>query len=56
MVCVGETISFYVNEVELGSVVDDQLEEGGFGISVSTFDIGGAGVLFEGLEVTVAGE
>jgi hypothetical protein len=56
LACVGETISFHVNGVELGTVVDDQLDEGGFGISVSTFDIGGAGVLFEGLEVTVAGE
>jgi hypothetical protein len=56
LACVGPTITFHVNGVELGSVVDDQLEDGGFGISVSTFEIGGAGVLFEGLKVTVAGE
>jgi hypothetical protein len=56
MLCVGETIALSVNGVELGSVSDDELLDGGFGISVSTFDIGGAGVLFDGLEVILAGE
>jgi hypothetical protein len=56
MTCAGEAVTLQVNGVALGSVVDDQLPNGGFGISVSTFDIGGAGVLFEGLEVTVAAD
>ncbi|MCC6189991.1 MAG: hypothetical protein IT318_13230, partial [Anaerolineales bacterium] len=54
MACVGETVTLYVNDTELGSVVDDEFSAGGFGISVSTFEIGGAGVLFDGLEVRVA--
>lgn len=54
MACVGETVTLYVNDTELGSVVDGEFSAGGFGISVSTFDIGGAGVLFDGLEVRVA--
>jgi hypothetical protein len=53
MRCQGPVVALYVNDAELGTITDDDFPTGGFGISVSTFDIGGAGVAFAGLTVAV---
>lgn len=51
--CLGDELSFYVNDVKLTSVKDALFVDGSVGVSVSTFDISGAGVEFENLAVTV---
>ncbi len=51
--CLGDELSFYVNDVKLTSVKDALFVDGSVGVSVSTFDISGAGVEFESLAVTV---
>jgi len=46
--CIGKELTFYVNQVEMGSVIDNRFKgEGHTGISVSAFDIPGAGVEFD---------
>ena len=46
--CIGKELTFYVNSTEMGSVLDNRFKGGGqVGVSVSTFDIPGAGVEFD---------
>jgi hypothetical protein len=46
--CIGNRLTFYVNQMEVGSVTDNTFKEDGqVGISVSTFDLVGAGVEFD---------
>lgn len=52
-VCQGDTLTLYINEVEVGSASDDQFTDGQVGVSVSTFDIKGAGVEFDYVAVSV---
>ncbi len=52
-VCQGDTLTLYINDVEVGSASDDQFTEGQVGVSVSTFDIKGAGVEFDYVAVSV---
>jgi hypothetical protein len=52
-VCQGDTLTFYINDVEVGSVSDDTFTAGQFGVSVTTFDITGAGVEFDWVAVSI---
>lgn len=52
-VCEGETLTLIVNDQEVGSVTDDTFVSGQVGVSVSTFDIKGAGVEFDALAVSI---
>jgi hypothetical protein len=46
--CIGTKLTFYVNDTEMGSVSDNRFKgTGQVGVSVSTFDIPGAGVEFD---------
>lgn len=46
--CIGKELTFYVNSTEMGQVFDNRFKGGGqVGVSVSTFDIPGAGVEFD---------
>lgn len=46
--CIGNRLSLYVNQVEMGSVTDNTFrDDGQVGVSVSTFDLVGAGVEFD---------
>ncbi len=46
--CIGKELAFYVNSTEMGKVFDNRFKGGGqVGVSVSTFDIPGAGVEFD---------
>jgi S1-C subfamily serine protease len=46
--CIGTELTFYVNQVEMGSVRDNRFKDAGqVGISVSTFDIPDVGVEFD---------
>ncbi len=54
LVCAGPSIGFYVNDVELTTVEDHRYADGTVAISVTTFELKGAGVAFENLEVRVA--
>lgn len=52
--CIDTDLTFYVNGSELGSARDNRFKNGGqVGISVSTFDIPGAGVEFDWFAATV---
>jgi hypothetical protein len=52
--CIGTKLTFYVNGVEMGSATDNRFQGGGqVGVSVSTFDIPGAGVEFNWFDATV---
>jgi len=52
--CIGKELTFYVNSTEMGSVFDNRFKGGGqVGVSVSTFDIPGAGVEFDWLVASV---
>jgi hypothetical protein len=51
--CVEDVLTLYINEQEAGSVTDDTFQEGFIGVSVSTFDLSGAGVEFDTLIVSV---
>jgi hypothetical protein len=53
-VCDGDTLTFYVNDVELGSAHDETFSEGTFGMSASTFDIGELEVRFSDFTVRLA--
>ncbi|MCA9972636.1 MAG: serine protease [Anaerolineales bacterium] len=52
-VCVGNDLTFVINGTEVGSATDTEFRGGGIGVSVSTFDIAGAGVEFDWLVATV---
>jgi len=54
LVCAGPSIAFLVNDVELTAVEDHRYADGTIAISVTTFELKGAGVAFENLEVRVA--
>lgn len=54
-VCRGSNLTLYVNGEEIGSAKDTQLTAGYFGVSVSTFDISGAGVEFDRLAAGIPG-
>lgn len=46
--CIGNRLTFYVNQSEAGSVTDNTFRDTGqVGVSVSTFDLVGAGVEFD---------
>ncbi len=51
-VCQGDTLTLYINDVEVGSASDDQFTKGQVGVSVSTFNIKGAGVEFDYVAVS----
>jgi S1-C subfamily serine protease len=52
--CIGTDLSLYANGEELGSVSDNRFKGGGqVGVSVSTFDIAGAGVEFDWFTASV---
>jgi S1-C subfamily serine protease len=52
--CIGTKLTFYVNQVLMGSASDNRFKGGGqTGISVSDFDISGAGVEFDWFAATV---
>ncbi len=53
VVCQGERLALYINDVEIGSAKDTQFIKGSIGVSVSTFNISGAGVEFENLKIAV---
>jgi len=49
--CVGETLSLYLHGQQVASVTDSRLTAGDIGLTVSTYDGGGARVLFDNLRV-----
>lgn len=52
--CIDTELTFYVNLTEMGSVQDNRFKGGGqVGVSVSTFDISGAGVEFDWFTASV---
>ena len=52
--CIGTDLALYANGTELGSVSDNRFKSGGqVGVSVSTFDIAGAGVEFDWFTASV---
>jgi hypothetical protein len=53
VICQGDELSFYVNDVKLDSVRDSQFADGSIGVAASSFYISGAGVEFENLMVTI---
>jgi hypothetical protein len=52
--CVGDTLTFFINDVKVGSAKDGALVEGSFGMSASTFDIGKLNVRFRDFTVRLA--
>lgn len=52
-VCDEARLSFYINDVEVGSAIDRQFTAGQVGVSVSTFDISGVVVEFDDFTVTL---
>jgi len=52
--CIGTDLTLYVNQTKMGSARDNRFKDGGqVGVSVSTFDIAGAGVEFDWFAATV---
>lgn len=51
--CVGQNLTFWVNEQRVGETTDRDLTEGQVGVSVSTFDLKGVEVEFEYLYAEV---
>lgn len=52
--CIGTDLTLYVNGSKIGSTTDNRFKNGGqVGVSVSTFDIPGAGVEFDWFAATV---
>ena len=51
--CVGDKFTFYINGEFIHDVTNSELREGQVGFALSTFDIPGAGVEFDWLEVTI---
>ncbi len=54
--CRGDQLTLIVNDVEVASITNSQFTRGSFGVSVSTFDLTGAGVEFDHLVVTIPEE
>ena len=52
-VCQGDTLTLYVNDEEVGSTSDGKFTEGQVGVSVTTFNIQGAGVEFDNVIVSI---
>lgn len=52
-ICDGNDLILGVNGVEVGSTTDTDFRSGGIGVSVTTFDIAGAGVEFDALQAIV---
>ncbi len=50
-VCAGDTLTFYINDVEVGSAQDAAFMDGSFGLSASTFSLGELNVRFKDLTV-----
>ncbi len=53
VVCQGDELSFYANDVKLDSARDSQFADGSVGVVASSFYISGSGVEFENLMVTI---
>jgi hypothetical protein len=53
-VCAGETLTLYVNDVQVASVKDSEFEAGTFGVSASTFEIAGVHLGFDDFTVRLA--
>jgi hypothetical protein len=53
-VCQGDSLSFTANDDELTTITDSHFSEGYVGVSVTTFDLTGAGIEFSNLVVRVA--
>jgi hypothetical protein len=53
LVCEGDTISFYINDVEMGSVSDTDYTRGLMAVSVTSFDLPGVVVRFDEIVVSV---
>jgi hypothetical protein len=52
--CQGDSLSFTVNDDHLTTVTDNHFPDGFVGVSVTTFDLTGAGIEFSNFEVRVA--
>ncbi len=52
-ICQGDTLTLYVNDEEVGSTSDGKFTEGQVGVSVTTFNIQGAGVEFDNVIVSI---
>jgi hypothetical protein len=52
--CIGDTLTFYINDVKVGSARDGAFIDGSYGMSASTFDIGQLMVRFRDFTVRVA--
>lgn len=50
--CIGNTLTFYVNNTKLATIQDSEFAEGEFGLFVGTFDIQGVTILFDNFKVT----
>lgn len=53
-VCAGDTLTFYINDVEVGSAQDGAFMDGSFGLSASTFGLGKLNVRFKDFTVRLA--
>jgi hypothetical protein len=51
--CKGNELSMFINDEEVGKVIDDDYVEGTIGLGVETFDYPTADVLFSNLEILV---
>jgi hypothetical protein len=52
--CINRDLTFYVNGIKMGSINDNTFRGGGqVGVSITTFDIAGAGVEFDWLSAIV---
>lgn len=54
IICQGESLSFTVNDDHLTTIKDNRFDEGFAGLSVTTFDLTGAGIEFSNFVVRVA--
>lgn len=52
--CVGNTLTFFINDVKVGTATDGAFREGTFGMSASTFNIGKLNVRFRDFTVRLA--
>ena len=52
--CIGDTLTFYINDVKVGSAKDAAYLDGTFGMSASTFNIGKLNVRFRDFTVRLA--
>jgi hypothetical protein len=54
VVCQGDALSLYINDVKVGTAKDTEFADGTFGLSASAFDSGHVEIRFSGLTVRVA--